>query len=90
MFQLGKKPKKAEETEHPSLFEISYHFLPVSLFFMLICIYFILKYKILPADNISGLSSVFSEKDFATVVRCLKLGVAKICVMTPGAFESLG
>lgn len=26
MFQLGKKPKKAEETEHPSLFEVSYHF----------------------------------------------------------------
>lgn len=64
--------------------------LPVSLFFMVICIYFIPKYKIMPADNISGLSSVFSENDFAMVIRCLKLGVAKTCVMTPSAFESLG
>lgn len=57
--------------------------LPVSLLFMLICICLILKHKILTVDHLSSLSSVFSEKGFGTVVRCLKLGVAKLWDTTP-------
>lgn len=49
--------------------------LPVSLFFILLCIYLILKCKILLVEHIGSLSSVLSEKGWS--------GVAKLCVTAP-------
>lgn len=47
--------------------------MPISLYFLLICMYLNLKHKILPADHMCSLSSVFSEKDGQMPkVRCCK------------------